>query len=78
MYNLNKYMINIIREYLLPIKNENKKKICLDNLIDKTWNVCANLNSNWKDYNITAKNMKIVSSLDSEDKYYWSLKFIFR
>ena len=74
-------MTNIIREYILPLKNENYKNIYLGNLLDFTWNireclennVCFNNNSGIFDNNL--KNSKIKRILSSiTNKYYWSMR----
>jgi len=60
---INIHLINIIREYLLPIVNKNKNTKNLKELISKTWNILYNLNTNScldkKFYIDCLKNIKI-------------------
>jgi len=78
---LNINIIDIVREYLLPIKNTNRK--IFKQLISKTWNILYNLNINaclddkTNFYVDDLKNVKIKRIFNSmTDDYYWSIRKI--
>jgi len=81
---LNKHMIDIIKIYILPCSDNliSEKNVCLNLLLDKTWNIFDDLNNNCHldvntgTYTPGLQNTKIKKISKHIYKYYWSIRTI--